>query len=59
MLFCRELLEINLTKISCFLLILPVKEMRVVDPNYAQGYKVMFSDGYPYLLLSQVSDVSI
>ncbi|XP_009617280.1 uncharacterized protein [Nicotiana tomentosiformis] len=32
-----------------------VKEMRVVDPNYAQGYKVMFSDGYPYLLLSQGS----
>lgn len=59
MLFCRELLEINLTKISCFLLILPVKEMRVVDPKYAQGYKVMFSDGYPYLVLSQVSDVSI
>ncbi|WMV16426.1 hypothetical protein MTR67_009811 [Solanum verrucosum] len=32
-----------------------VKEMRVVDPNYAQGYNVMFSDGYPYLVLSQGS----
>ncbi|PHT56211.1 hypothetical protein CQW23_04697 [Capsicum baccatum] len=34
-----------------------VKEMRVVDPNYARGYNVMFSDGYPYLVLSQVSDI--
>ncbi|KAI3474328.1 hypothetical protein Pfo_029151 [Paulownia fortunei] len=30
-------------------------EVRNVDPNYARGYKVMFSDGYPFLLLSQGS----
>ncbi|KAJ8627779.1 hypothetical protein MRB53_021086 [Persea americana] len=30
-------------------------ETRIVDPNYAQGYKTMFSDGYPFLLLSQGS----
>ncbi|CAK9144566.1 unnamed protein product [Ilex paraguariensis] len=32
-----------------------VSETRAVDPNYARGYKVMFSDGYPFLLLSQGS----
>ncbi|KAL6541478.1 hypothetical protein OROGR_010964 [Orobanche gracilis] len=30
-------------------------EVRNVDPDYAGGYKVMFADGYPYLLLSQGS----
>ncbi|KAK6154797.1 hypothetical protein DH2020_009045 [Rehmannia glutinosa] len=30
-------------------------EVRSVDPNYVRGYKVMFSDGYPFLLLSQGS----
>ncbi|CAI9782247.1 unnamed protein product [Fraxinus pennsylvanica] len=30
-------------------------EIRAVDPDYASGYKVMFSDGYPFLLLSQGS----
>ncbi|KAK4386400.1 Mitochondrial amidoxime reducing component 2 [Sesamum angolense] len=30
-------------------------EVRPVDPNYARGYRVMFSDGYPFLLLSQGS----
>lgn len=29
-------------------------QSRMVDPNYAPGHKVMFSDGYPFLLLSQV-----
>ncbi|CAK9166371.1 unnamed protein product [Ilex paraguariensis] len=32
-----------------------VSETRTVDRNYARGYKVMFSDGYPLLLLSQGS----
>lgn len=32
-----------------------VTESRVVDPNYAPGYKVMFPDGYPFLLISQYS----
>ncbi|CAA0825368.1 Molybdenum cofactor sulfurase family protein [Striga hermonthica] len=34
-----------------------LKAMRIgnVDPAYARGYKVMFSDGYPFLLLSQGS----
>lgn len=32
-----------------------VSETRPVDPDYARGYKVMFSDGYPFLLLSQGS----
>ncbi|KAK4420978.1 Molybdenum cofactor sulfurase [Sesamum alatum] len=30
-------------------------EVRPVDPNYARGYRVMFSDQYPFLLLSQGS----
>ncbi|EEF34230.1 molybdopterin cofactor sulfurase, putative [Ricinus communis] len=30
-------------------------ETRAVDPNYARGHRVMFSDGYPFLLLSQGS----
>ncbi|KAI8546558.1 hypothetical protein RHMOL_Rhmol07G0127800 [Rhododendron molle] len=30
-------------------------ETRVVDPNYVRGHKTMFSDGYPFLLLSQES----
>ncbi|CAA0825365.1 Molybdenum cofactor sulfurase family protein [Striga hermonthica] len=30
-------------------------EVRNVDPAYAHGYRVMFSDGYPFLLLSQGS----
>lgn len=29
-------------------------ETRPVDPEYAAGQKTMFSDGYPFLLLSQV-----
>lgn len=32
-----------------------VTETRVVDPNYVHGHKTMFSDGYPFLLLSQES----
>ncbi|KAL3827721.1 hypothetical protein ACJIZ3_016523 [Penstemon smallii] len=30
-------------------------EVRPVDPNYANGYQVMFSDLFPFLLLSQGS----
>ncbi|RRT80628.1 hypothetical protein B296_00019907 [Ensete ventricosum] len=30
-------------------------EMRAVDPNYAQGYSTVFSDGFPFLLASQGS----
>lgn len=30
-------------------------ETRAVDPDYAQGYKTGFSDGYPFMLLSQES----
>ncbi|XP_031098140.1 mitochondrial amidoxime reducing component 2-like [Ipomoea triloba] len=30
-------------------------ETRAVDPEYAHGYKVTFSDGYPFLVLSQGS----
>ncbi|PKA62795.1 Molybdenum cofactor sulfurase [Apostasia shenzhenica] len=30
-------------------------ETRSVDPNYAQGYKTMFSDGFPFLVVSQGS----
>ncbi|KAK6148696.1 hypothetical protein DH2020_019608 [Rehmannia glutinosa] len=33
-------------------------EVRSVDPNYVRGYKVMFSDGYPFLLLSQVPTIN-
>ncbi|KAJ0801717.1 hypothetical protein HanPI659440_Chr03g0120321 [Helianthus annuus] len=28
-------------------------ETRHVDPNYASGFRVMFSDGYPFLVVSQ------
>ncbi|GJX48888.1 mitochondrial amidoxime reducing component 2-like protein [Tanacetum coccineum] len=30
-------------------------EIRPVDPDYAPGHKVMFSDGYPFLLVSKGS----
>nr|XP_043609796.1 mitochondrial amidoxime reducing component 2-like isoform X2 [Erigeron canadensis] len=30
-------------------------EMRPVDPTYAPGFRVLFSDGYPFLLVSQES----
>ncbi|XP_020705307.1 mitochondrial amidoxime-reducing component 1 isoform X2 [Dendrobium catenatum] len=30
-------------------------ESRFVDPDYAQGYTAMFSDGFPYLVISQGS----
>lgn len=30
-------------------------EIRHVDPKYAEGHKIMFSDEYPFLLLSQAS----
>lgn len=29
-------------------------EIKAVDPDYARGYKIIFSDEYPFLLLSQV-----
>ncbi|CAH9082159.1 unnamed protein product [Cuscuta epithymum] len=32
-----------------------VSETRPVDPNYGNGYKVKFSDGYPFLMISQGS----
>ncbi|KAL6656481.1 hypothetical protein ACP70R_007307 [Stipagrostis hirtigluma subsp. patula] len=32
-----------------------VSETRLTDPEYAQGYKTMFSDGYPFLVASQGS----
>ncbi|XP_078433153.1 molybdenum cofactor sulfurase family protein [Wolffia australiana] len=30
-------------------------EVRAVDPKYSPGYKTMFSDGFPFLLISQGS----
>ncbi|KAH0451177.1 hypothetical protein IEQ34_018476 [Dendrobium chrysotoxum] len=30
-------------------------QSRFVDPDYAQGYTAMFSDGFPYLVISQGS----
>ncbi|CAD6223838.1 unnamed protein product [Miscanthus lutarioriparius] len=30
-------------------------ETRLTDPDYARGYKTMFSDGFPYLIVSQGS----
>ncbi|KAF9620717.1 hypothetical protein IFM89_014017 [Coptis chinensis] len=30
-------------------------EARAVDPDFAPGYRTMFSDGYPFMLLSQGS----
>ena len=29
-------------------------ETRLTDPDYARGYRVTFSDGYPFLITSQV-----
>ncbi|GMN68278.1 hypothetical protein TIFTF001_037335 [Ficus carica] len=34
---------------------IPTSETRPVDPQYAAGHKVMFSDQYPFMLLSQGS----
>ncbi|KAF7144404.1 hypothetical protein RHSIM_Rhsim05G0003100 [Rhododendron simsii] len=34
-------------------------ETRVVDPNYVCGHKTMFSDRYPFLLLSQVRNAGV
>uniref|UniRef100_A0A804MQP9 MOSC domain-containing protein n=1 Tax=Zea mays TaxID=4577 RepID=A0A804MQP9_MAIZE len=31
------------------------EETRLTDPDYARGYKTMFSDGFPYLIVSQGS----
>nr|XP_010914266.1 mitochondrial amidoxime reducing component 2 isoform X2 [Elaeis guineensis] len=33
-------------------------EIRAVDPKYAQGHKTMFSDQYPFLLISQVPTIN-
>lgn len=32
-----------------------ISEIRAVDPKYAKGHKTMFSDQYPFLLISQGS----
>ncbi|XP_062199849.1 uncharacterized protein LOC133902250 [Phragmites australis] len=32
-----------------------VLETRLTDPDYSQGYKTMFSDGFPFLIASQGS----
>ena len=32
-------------------------QTRPVDPAYARGHEVMFSDQYPFMLLSQVSQL--
>lgn len=35
-------------------------EVRQVDPDYVDGqYETLFSDGYPFLLISQVSKVAV
>ncbi|ONM23548.1 Molybdenum cofactor sulfurase family protein [Zea mays] len=33
-------------------------ETRLTDPDYARGYKTMFSDGFPYLIVSQVPTIN-
>jgi len=37
-----------------FYMFLTESETRLTDPDYARGYKVMFSDGFPFLITSQV-----
>ena len=37
-----------------FYIFLTESETRLTDPDYARGYRVMFSDGYPFLITSQV-----
>jgi hypothetical protein len=37
-----------------FYIFLTESETRLTDPDYARGYNVMFSDGYPFLITSQV-----
>ncbi|KAF8408569.1 hypothetical protein HHK36_004632 [Tetracentron sinense] len=34
-------------------------ETRVVDPQYAHGYKTTFTDGFPFLMLSQGSLIAL
>jgi len=37
-----------------FYIFLTESETRLTDPDYARGYRVTFSDGYPFLITSQV-----
>lgn len=39
---------------SFFLYLVTESETRLTDPDYARGYKTMFSDGFPFLITSQV-----
>lgn len=41
------------------MLIHAASETRPVDPQYAAEHRIMFSDGYPFLLISRVSDVQM
>lgn len=34
---------------------IPQNEVRSTDPDYAQGYRVGFADGYPFLMVSEAS----
>jgi len=43
----------------CVVYFYSASEIRAVDPIYAQGYKIVFSDLYPFLVISQVSEFSI
>nr|GEX57920.1 retrovirus-related Pol polyprotein from transposon TNT 1-94 [Tanacetum cinerariifolium] len=54
--------EIEVVKIGtkdnaadAFTKVVPESEIRPVDPDYAPGHRVMFSDGYPFLLVSKGS----
>lgn len=37
-----------------FTIFLTESKTRLTDPDYARGYKTMFSDGFPFLIASQV-----
>ena len=52
--FARWDLLCYLWRTLIFLYLLTESETRLTDPDYARGYKVMFSDGYPFLITSQV-----
>jgi len=47
-------LSLLLTENACLAEFLTASETRPTDPDYAQGYKVMFADAFPILIASQV-----
>ncbi|KNA08213.1 hypothetical protein SOVF_164700 [Spinacia oleracea] len=50
-----EWLSNHLGKVSRLVRFDPASQTRATDPDYADGYKTMFSDQFPFMLISQGS----